>query len=77
MEHHPDPEPLEIDARIPTGVGTAGWAVALVVLLILGDRVPPGDRWWIWTCVTGICLGGFGFWYAPRLIAKRNASDHR
>jgi hypothetical protein len=33
------------------------WVVALVVLLLLGDRV---DRVWTWTCVAGIALAGVG-----------------
>jgi len=37
--------------------GTAVWGVALVVLLLLGDRV---DDVWIWTCVCGIVLAGLG-----------------
>ncbi len=37
--------------------GTAVWVVALVVLLVLGDRV---DDAWIWTCVCGIVLAGLG-----------------
>jgi hypothetical protein len=37
--------------------GTALWVVALVVLLVLGDRV---DRMWTWTCVAGIALAGVG-----------------
>jgi hypothetical protein len=37
--------------------GTALWVVALVVLLVLGDRV---DRMWTWTCVAGIALAGIG-----------------
>jgi hypothetical protein len=37
--------------------GTALWVVALVVLLVLGDRV---DRMWTWTCVVGIALAGVG-----------------
>jgi hypothetical protein len=37
--------------------GTAVWVVALVVLLLLGDRV---DRMWTWTCVAGIALAGVG-----------------
>ena len=38
-------------------VGAALWVVALVVLLVLGDRV---DRVWSWTCVAGIALAGVG-----------------
>jgi hypothetical protein len=37
--------------------GTALWVVALVVLLVLGDRV---DRMWTWTCVAGIALAAVG-----------------
>jgi hypothetical protein len=38
-------------------IGAALWVVALVVLLLLGDRV---DRMWTWTCVAGIALAGVG-----------------
>jgi hypothetical protein len=38
-------------------VGSALWAVALVVLLLLGDRVDPA---WAWTCVAGIALAAIG-----------------
>ena len=37
--------------------GAVLWALALVVLLLLGDRV---ERVWIWTCVAGIVLAGLG-----------------
>jgi Protein of unknown function (DUF2530) len=37
--------------------GTALWAVALVVLLFLGDRV---DRLWTWTCLAAIVLALLG-----------------
>jgi hypothetical protein len=40
-------------------VGIGLWAVALVVLLVLGDRV---DRMWTWTCVAAIALGTLGLW---------------
>jgi hypothetical protein len=33
--------------------------VALVVLLVLGDRV---DRLWTWTCVAAIALAALGLW---------------
>jgi len=54
-----------------TVVGTAAWAVALVVLLIVRDRLPPGQRWWIWTCVSGVLMGLFALWYVPRLKRGR------
>jgi len=38
-------------------VGMALWAVALVVLLVLGDRV---DRVWTWTSVAALVLAVLG-----------------
>ncbi|MGY1779162.1 DUF2530 domain-containing protein [Geodermatophilus sp. SYSU D01036] len=53
----PAPPPLRVDtARVVLAL-TALWALALVVLLFLGDRV---DRVWTWTCVAGIALAGVG-----------------
>lgn len=56
------------DVRVALA-GTAAWAVALVVLLIIG----PGedDRWWLWVCVAGIVIGLFATWYVPRLQRGR------
>ena len=67
--HRPDPPPMQTnDVRI-AAAGTAGWAVALVVLLIVG--LPPEDRWWLWVCVAGVVIGLFAVWYVPRLQAGR------
>ena len=51
------PPPLQVDTARVVLAGTALWAVALVVLLILGDRV---DRMWTWTCVAAIGLAVLG-----------------
>ncbi|HEX2073609.1 MAG TPA: DUF2530 domain-containing protein [Geodermatophilus sp.] len=51
------PPPLQVDTVRVVLVGAALWAVALVVVLLLGDRV---DRVWIWTCVAGIALAFTG-----------------
>jgi len=51
------PPPLRVDTVRVVLAGTALWAVALVVLLLLGDRV---DRVWTWTCVAGIALAAVG-----------------
>jgi hypothetical protein len=51
------PPPLRVDTVRVVLAGTALWAVALVVLLLLGDRV---DRMWTWTCVAAIGLAGLG-----------------
>jgi Protein of unknown function (DUF2530) len=53
----PSPPPLQVDTVRVVQVGTALWAVALVVLLFLGDRV---DRVWTWTCVAAIVLALLG-----------------
>jgi cytosine/uracil/thiamine/allantoin permease len=52
------------------------WAIALVVLLLLGDRV---DRMWTWTCVAALVLGAVGIWVMklqgqlPRQRSKEDA----
>ena len=51
------PPPLRVDTVRVVLAGTAVWVVALVVLLLLGDRV---DRVWTWTCVAGIALAATG-----------------
>jgi Protein of unknown function (DUF2530) len=61
-----------------TLTGTAGWAVALVVLLIIRDTLPPSERWWIWTCALGLAMGLFALWYVPVLKRGRaRAADRR
>jgi hypothetical protein len=51
------PPPLQVDTVRVVLVGMAAWAVALVVLLLLGDRV---DRLWTWTCLAAIALALVG-----------------
>jgi Protein of unknown function (DUF2530) len=53
----PSPPPLQVDTARVVQLGTLAWGVALVVLLVLGDRV---DRVWTWTCVCAIVLAGLG-----------------
>ena len=53
------PPPLQVDTARVVVVGIGIWAVALVVLLVLGDRV---DRMWTWTCVAAIGLALMGLW---------------
>jgi len=65
------PPPLEANDQLVAGVVTAGWAIALVVLLIVRDSLPADERWWIWTCVAGLVLGLFALWYVPRLKRSR------
>jgi multidrug transporter EmrE-like cation transporter len=51
------PPPLQVDTARVVLVGIAVWAIALVVLLLLGDRVDP---LWTWTCVAAIVLAILG-----------------
>ncbi len=51
------PPPLQVDTARVVVVGIGLWAVALAVLLFLGDRV---DRLWTWTCVAAIALALIG-----------------
>jgi Protein of unknown function (DUF2530) len=65
------PPPLEANDRLVTVVGTAGWALALIVLLVVRDSLPADARWWIWTCAAGVLMGLFALWYVPRLKRAR------
>ena len=75
---HPPPPPLEGNDLLVTVAGTVGWAIALVVLLVLREQLPAGQRWWIWTCATGVVMGLFALWYVPRLKrARARKAAHR
>jgi Protein of unknown function (DUF2530) len=65
------PPPLEGDDRLITAVITAGWAVALIVLLVVRNDLAAADRWWIWVAVAGLGLGLFGLAYVPHLKRSR------
>ncbi len=53
------PPPLQVDSARVVLVGIGLWALALVVLLLLGERV---DRMWTWTCLAAVGLGILGLW---------------
>ncbi|MFS1301746.1 DUF2530 domain-containing protein [Streptosporangium longisporum] len=69
----PDLQPLKTNDTLTILVGTVLWAVALVVLLLV--QPDPGQRWWIWTCVSGICGGLFGMWFVRRRDRRRLPPD--
>jgi hypothetical protein len=71
------PPPLEANDQLVTASITAGWAVALIVLVIVRGSLPAGASWWIWTCVTGLAMGLFGLWYVPRLKRGRSRAAAR
>lgn len=73
----PAPPPLEANDQLVAIVISAGWAVALIVLLALGSSLPRADRWWIWTCAAGLALGLFGMIYVPYLKRSRARAERR
>jgi hypothetical protein len=73
----PAPPPLEGDDRLITGVITAGFAIALVVLLALRGQLSAADRWWIWVAALGTLMGLFGFGYVPHLKRSRLRAAER
>jgi hypothetical protein len=56
---------------------TAGFLVALIVLLILRASMPAADRWWIWVAAFGTALGLFGLAYVPYLKRSRQRTADR
>jgi hypothetical protein len=68
------PPPLQVDTARVVLAGTALWTVALVVLLLLGDRV---DRMWTWTCVAaiGLALLGLGVMRLQGQLPRRPRPD--
>jgi hypothetical protein len=73
----PVPPPLEGNDRLITAVITAGFVVALIVLLIVRDSLPAADRWWIWVAGGGSALGFFGLAYVPHLKRARERAAER
>ena len=73
MERKPDPPPLRTDDVRTVQVGTALWAVALIVFAVLRDWSAVA------TCGAGIALGFIGIVYMRRraaAIARDEAASH-
>jgi hypothetical protein len=73
----PAPPPLEGNDRVITSIFTAGFAVALIVLLIARDSLPHADRWWVWVGAFGTFMGLFGFAYVPHFKRSRDRAAQR
>lgn len=53
-------EQSDRDGVLPVAVGTALWAIALIVLVILREPLEQADAsWWITVAILGL-LGGAG-----------------
>jgi hypothetical protein len=50
---------------------TAGWVIALIVMVSVRGLLPAEVRWWVWTCACGTLMGVFGLWYVPLLKRRR------
>jgi hypothetical protein len=71
------PPPLEANDQLVDAVITVGWAIALVVLLVVRTDLPPAERWWIWVVVVGVAQGLFGLVYLPHLKRARQRAAQR
>lgn len=73
----PIPPPLEGNDELIAAVITAGWIVALIVILIVHSHLAPADRWWTWVAATGVGIGLFGLAFVPWLKRSRRRSAQR
>lgn len=59
--------PLDVDGVKTFKIGTAAFALALILCLVFRSKLAEyGHEWWIWTCVTGIVIGILGIIYTSR-----------
>ncbi len=59
--------PLDVDGVKTTKIGTAAFAIALILCLVFNQKLAEhGTSWWIWTCVAGIVLGLLTVIYTSR-----------
>ncbi|MBV9830065.1 MAG: DUF2530 domain-containing protein [Marmoricola sp.] len=71
-----DVEPLDVDGVRTMQVGTALWAVALVVLLLLRHHLEKaGHGWWVWVAVVGLVLGLIGWEHTTRRRRRRHRAN--
>jgi hypothetical protein len=69
-ERRPDPEPLETDDVKIVAAGSAVWAIAFVVVLVMKLAGSDIHDWWLAMCAAGALLGVVGVRYCVR---RRNA----
>jgi hypothetical protein len=76
----PSPPPLVTNEAAVVLVGTALWAVGLVVLLLNRDWLRRHDAtWWIWVAVTGVGVGltwgPYALWRRRGFLAEHGLAD--
>ncbi len=70
-------EPLDVDGVGAILFGTIAWTVALVLCLLLRDRLAADGRsWFTWVCLAGALLGLAGLWFVRRRAAVYRAAGH-
>jgi hypothetical protein len=70
----PTPTPAQQRAAeiAPVAVGTAVWALLLVIGLVIRDDLDSGGReWWISSAGAGVVLGVVGYLYLRRRWSRR------
>jgi hypothetical protein len=82
VDQAPATKPVDVDGVRTVLIGTALWAVALLVCILQRDALAEsGNEWWLWTCVAGVGLGLLGYSYARRrrdaiLRVRQYQHDH-
>ena len=72
----PAPEPVESDVVTVVTVGTALWAVGLLVSLVLHDRLSEhGNGDWVWIMAAGLFLGLVGIRHVRRRRTALRAGE--
>ena len=62
--------PVDVDGVGAVLYGTLAWTVALVLCLLLRDRLAADGRsWWTWVCLAAALLGLAGLWFVRRRAA--------
>jgi len=73
-ERRPAPEPIATDEVRVVAVGTALFAIGLVLTLIFHDRLEDGGRGdWVWIMACGVLLGLIGL----RTVRRRRDALRR
>ena len=64
-------EPLYVTGITTVTLGTAIWAVLLVVAIVFRDSLAHQGRGdWVWIAAAGTCLGLLGIRYSKRRAAR-------
>ncbi len=78
MEERDAPRPLDVDGVLATSVGTAAWAVALVVAIAMhGSLQRHGHLWYLATAAVATGLGLLGIAYTLRRRRRLGAVADR